>query len=87
MAEAAKKKPDLAVVIGVGGKPKKGPADSEPDEMDEDMEKDEGGTPEDDAMGEFKSALDSGDNARAVEAFKILYDLCHSGGGKGDEGY
>lgn len=74
--EPAKKKPGLAIVLGVG-KPKKGMADEEP------MDEEEGGeeklgdaTAEADAMDEFIAAVTSQDSGKALEAFKVLKSLC-----------
>jgi hypothetical protein len=76
---AAKKKPDLAVVIGMG-KPKGGaeeeaPPESEREEADEE-------SAYHDAFHELASALGVDpkmtDAAKGAEAFKTLHDLCAS---------
>jgi len=70
---AKKKKPDLAVLIGMAGK---GPKKPEPEEEPDGDEGDE--SAHEDAMSELHAALKSDDMPRAVEAFKTLYDLCAS---------
>jgi hypothetical protein len=80
---AKKKKPDLAVVIGMADGKKK-PADSEPD-MEKDPDGDE--MAHEEAMGAMHDALKAGDMGAAVDAFRTLYDLCradHESEGEGE---
>lgn len=82
MTPAKKKKPDLAVVIGMGGKPPKD-RESSPDMHEEDA--DGGEMAHEEAMGAMHDALKAGDMTAAVDAFRTLYDLCaadHEGGGE-----
>lgn len=74
---AAKKKPDLALVIGVGdkGKPK--------DEEEMDGEGDDEGGAYTDAFHELAMALGVDpakvDADKGVEAMKVMHDLCAAG--------
>jgi hypothetical protein len=72
----AKKKPDLALVIGGIADKKKG-SPMEPEHEEED--------PEHDAMSELGDALAAKDMKRAMSAFRVLHDLCASGGGDDDD--
>lgn len=83
---AMKKKPDLAVVIGMG-KPK-GEKEAPEEEHDEDGAEDEAAYH--DAFHELAGALGidpkSTDPARGAEAFKVLHDLCADEYGEEDGG-
>lgn len=86
----AKKKPGLAIVIGMGKPKGKEPEDMPDDDEHEDPDGDEGA--HEDAMAEFNDAAHKGDLPRQIEAFKTLYDLCmaehkDAEAGKGDEEY
>lgn len=70
------KKKGLALLIGLGGKPKSDEAPESSDDMSGGDDVDEAYH---DAAEELISSVSEGDADRVVEAFKLLHKLCAEG--------